>query len=1069
MSKKFWCSLFIISLVLVIINIVIATNYDNPGGDTSAAETDASPAEGGSSGTNPTEGGSEGEGDGTTRYEGDTDYYACNPNTVPCSFMNMDIRIYCYDDVRTGIGNDEKFVMNNVYQEYGLLFQDQSQYVDSGDVSLAVNHPVLAENLNNLDENSFSAVDQLFENTAIYYQWITDNDHGLPSVSLELNPESSFDKAKLYRFEGKKTEYSSEDTRYKDAYSTGGCTPYVYFYYQMNYTSNNWFGFEWDGDYFSAANPYYNGYYKKDLGFDVIWDENQDQCGAIGGAWLNTDGLYQDSSGNGYKCCGDDAIWLENKVVSDDKTLTENEINEISAGTVSQSLYCLYTTLDVGSTIAVLPLAEAGTGVWSYYCTPTNFETYDPTLDFDNSYDASDGAGEEVDAKRAPFFFNQSGVVETDIGKWSDYNGENPYFCNEISDENQRKSFEWIDINTAGEESQHSCEDLLGGKWTGSHCCGNKYDYEDAETSSYDANGDVGYVDESFSETTPIYYAGSTIIIADRLACVDAEVIEGVNQQSTEFPSHTAQKTGTDDKGYELLNVNGTLYGCNIDNFDTLGKDWYTKNTLITTATNTNKCDVREGTYLCNYNYTNPDDARWDWYAITTRDDEGNYVKDTLGYNSEDANTFTWSAPSWAAEDQQDGACCAGNRCWDGTSCVDEYTEHDYTDATGETQHYICNNGDWGGGVETKYDWYNNTDAAAIDYCVNPYSCVCSSNEDDETFCVEEGDYYEAGCTLKPDFFKNDHFCEAINPQDTDGNGIIDDADSSRWTSRTKFLAFQLMQIAEAKTTDYTLFCDKYTDTLNNYVDVEAIAEKINSFCILKQDDAVTIGVTFNSDDNEEPMTVDANSLLFEGSTAFITQILGQNDISSCDTAVNTPAADRFGDYYSCDGSTAKYWYNNVTKTFIYSKDGLEYTGALPYPEIGTYQNMLDDKKKQITDYIDGNTLKNPAGNELNGAAINYFAGFDYVEDYNKLYLDYDATADTITVGFEDVKYLDGHGNRYFLGVIYDGLNIDCSQVYAPYETTATIFCDTDAGIVLEESPTGSAYWNSLTAAVRMG
>ncbi|MBI5697114.1 MAG: hypothetical protein HZC29_01125, partial [Thaumarchaeota archaeon] len=456
---------------------------------------------------------------------------------------------------------------------------------------------------------------------------------------------------------------------------------------------------------------------------------------------MSTNVVEKTGDGNEYKCCGDDTIWLENKVVSDEKTLTENEISEISDGTLSQSLYCLYTTLDVGSDIVVLPLAAAGTGVWSYYCTPTypHFEAYDSLLELDNSYDHSDGAAENVNVKRAPFFFNR-----------------------------------------------------------------NKYDYD----GTY---GDVGYYDESFSETTPIYYADSTTIIADQLACVDAEVIEGINQQSTEFPSHTAQKTGTDGKEYELLNVDGTLYGCNVENLDTIGKDWYTKNTLITAETNTGKCNL-EGAYLCNYNDTNPDDAHWDWYAITTRDDEGNYVKDTLGYNSEDANTFTWSAPTWVTEDQQEGACCAGNRCWDGTGCVDEYTEHDYTDATGDTTHYVCNNGDWGGGVETKYDWYNNTDAAAIDYCVNPYSCVCSSNEDDDTFCAPEGDYYQAGCTLTADFFKDDHFCEAINPQDTNGDGIIDDADSSRWTSRTKFLAFQLMEIAKDKGTDYTLFCDNYTD-----------------------------------------------------------------------------------------------------------------------------------------------------------------------------------------------------------------------------------------------------------------
>ncbi|MBI5697113.1 MAG: hypothetical protein HZC29_01120 [Thaumarchaeota archaeon] len=215
----------------------------------------------------------------------------------------MDLRIYCYDDERTGTENDEKFVMNNVYQEYGLLFQDQNEYASSGDVSIMTNHPVVAKSLGVLDENSFEDYPSAsyFKKNDQYYEW----SKAPPSVSLNLNPDSALDKAKLYRFEGKKTDYSSDDDRYKDAYSSGGCTPYIYFYYQMNYTTDNWFGFEWDGDYFSAASPSYMGYYKKDLGFDVVWDENQNQCEAIGGSWLDKSGLYQTGDGNEYKCCGE--------------------------------------------------------------------------------------------------------------------------------------------------------------------------------------------------------------------------------------------------------------------------------------------------------------------------------------------------------------------------------------------------------------------------------------------------------------------------------------------------------------------------------------------------------------------------------------------------------------------------------------------------------------------------------------------------------------------------------------------------------------------------------------------
>ena len=49
-------------------------------------------------------------------------------------------------------------------------------------------------------------------------------------------------------------------------------------------------------------------------------------------------------------------------------------------------------------------------------------------------------------------------------------------------------------------------------------------------------------------------------------------------------------------------------------------------------------------------------------------------------------------------------------------------------------------------------------------------------------------------------------------------------------------------------------------------------------------------------------------------------------------------------------------------------------------------------------------------------------------------------------------------------GVVF----LDCDQIYAPYETTASIHCSADDNIILERSTTGSQYWQSLTAGVRL-
>lgn len=1030
MTKKALLILIMVGILFLIKSFVVLGGYDDPGDSTSAAEgstdeTSETPPE------EPEAGPPEDTEDEEVPEEGE----ACDPDAIPCTLMNLDLRLYCYDEDRHTEEQKEKFVYQDVQRYNGTLYLEDMPKVNEEDFSL---NPTFFLNLGSLV--AYFTKISVSEDSATenYYAWTESPD----PVSIDLNPESDFEKAKLYRFEGK-----SSGTV---AYENGGCTPYTYFYYQMNSTSlsddGGWFGFESDGDYFGYGQAYHPQYYN-DLSFDIIWDENQDQCKAVGGSWLTTTGLYQDAEGNQYNCCGDDTIWLENKVVSEEGTLTNTEIDEIAVGTVSQSLYCLYTTLDVGNDIVVLPVEEVGTGMWSYTCTPTYpaFEAYDITLETDDTYETAYDNGEAIN--RAPFFFNESGVAETDIGKWSDYNGENPYFCNEGVDDTNQKAFEWIDVNDAGDKSQHICEDLLGSTWTGSHCCGNKYDYKGDF-------GEVGYYDESFSEPTTIYYADGTTIL-HQYACAEGTVIGGVNQPGD--TPQTAQKEGSDGKEYELLNVNGTLYGCNIGTLSLVGKDWYTQRNLITADTNANPC-AKQGSYLCNYNYTDPANPQWEWYSLTTGDLEGKYVKDVLGYSSS-TDRFAHSQPAWATAEQQPEACCAGNRCWNGDECVDEHTPYDYdTDADGEEEHYLCSEGQWTGELETKYDWYYNTDGAAINYCPESYSCVCSSNEDDETFCTANDAYVEGGCTLEQDFYTGDHFCEAY----TNTDGI----DSSRWTSRTKLLAFQLMDIAEAEATDYTLFCDNYTNSLNTWVTVEPIAEDINSFCVLSQNDEITIGVTFNSDDEDEPMTVDVEKLLF-GTNGFLSNILDVEDMEDredCDAALaEDQSTYRFGKYYSCDGKTKKIFYNSKLKALIYSKDRTG-TTTLDYPtdDFTSYQTSFDYYRQTILDHLASETIENPAGDPL----IEDFASFEHVQDYNRIY--YAENSGTSVFGFEDLKYDGETGNRWYLGVVYDGITIDCDQIYAPYETTLKIYCSSDAGIVLERSTTGSEYWNSLTAALRL-
>lgn len=1020
MSKRFLLVL-VLFLVVILLGKGIFAQYDNPGDDWSSTTTVAESEE------QPTEdegwvyGGVAGE-------EGEYDDY--DPQTSPGFSLYMEMRIYCHLQDRDS-GN--KFLTNDYFTKYGHIFMDD--YTHTEDLPSFLPY-----------DSDYSSITTLFEETIEdsekYFVW-----KGQPSLSIPITSTEQFDNAKLHRFEGKPEEDTAE-------WYESGCIPYLGMLNILNFTSEDWFGFDSESNlllHSSENKPIIYGYSYPTKGFDIEWDGTQTDCEVIGGTW------YDGTGYNNYNCCGDDRIWLYNKAINEEDGLEapkidDDDLEDIEDEKITLGSFCLYGTGDMdepeNNEIGFGVLEEDG----SYTCSQTDFEAYDESLELDDEYESLEKPEQET-----PFVFQGTDETdtETDIGKWSDSFGKNPQFCYyEYDKSTVGEHYQWLDINTIGDKPVNDngeeitdfannadetiCEKYLAGTWTGSHCCGNKYDYEGQF-------GDIGYYDESYSEATPIYYTdGQTVL--HQYACLQANAYENYNK------GVTAQYHKDDGTDVELLNVNGIWYGCNVEDISSLGVDYYKvkqgelTQTLLTDETNADKCAVIDNTYLCNYNYTDTSNPHWDWYHVTSGD-EGKYVKETLGYSSS-SDTFAYSEPPWLADGQQQGACCAANRCWDGEKCVDEYTEYSYdADSDGEEDTVsICYQSDWST-AETKYDWFHNTDAAAVDYCPASYSCVCSSNEEDDTFCTENTNYLVDGCTITEDFYTNDHLCEAIES-------------GSRWTSRTKFLAFQLLDIAESSGTDFTLFCDNYINTLNNWVDVEPIEDKLNSFCVLLQNEQVTIGVTFNSDNTDEPMEVDADDLLFQGSNAFITDILGNDIIDDCDFAIEHEQTERFGEYYSCDGSTTNAWYNNKLNILIYSKDGLDYTTKLAYMDTEHWQEIFDGYKEGIIGHLSTETIINPAGDDI----TQNLEAMNYVEDYDRIY--YAKNSDTNIFGFEEIKYNGETGNRYYLGVIYDNIAIDCSQVYAPYESAWNIYCN-NAGVVLERSTEGSEYWASLTAALR--
>ncbi|MFA6888635.1 MAG: hypothetical protein WC254_04010 [Candidatus Woesearchaeota archaeon] len=958
-----------------------------------------------------------------------------------CAVLTVNTGIYCYIGGRgnTGDTGDQRKVVSSMNTYFGII-NDYEMYstVDGSSWWYNLASDAGYETFSQpfiIDYNDYSWSEYVPLYSSV--PWIT-KDNGVT------------DDVRLYRYEGKGV---GTDPLYPDG---SGCRSYGGSFMAVPVTSSgegivgiDMFGYA--GYSFAPWTvPDYNVEWS--AGTNIVWDEDEFDCEKIGGDWLDTTSTYEDQDSNEYYCCGDDYIWVNNKPLTEDQRGFDYDLSDLNDQKEAASdngaeiglaaNYCLYSSKseDDNDPITVNGLEDY------YLCDPTSFDTYDDALNLAGDYEdvCYDSDGKLLSTCPHVLKILYDDEPDTDLGKWSAQDQSNPYVCRIKSTDEAVPAFNWTTINDAGDLkgsygypltidgieitdpelfTSSICEQYLGGKWTGSHCCGNKYDYDSSSPE---------YVSESYSETTPITYEGSGTI-RNEYACLQGVAYDDYD---VGIPPVRYVSGGND---IELLNVNGSWYGCNVDDLTKTGTDWYTESTLITTATNISACSVMEKTYLCNYNVSN---SQWEWYPVSGGA-EGSYVTTTLRYNPTTANTFELSTVPWVDIVEQDYACCAGNTCWNGTSCVDEYTPYSY-DTDGDSEEdtvSICHEGIWSGPLETKYDWYHNTDAAAIDYCIDSFACVCSSEEEDDTFCAPEGTYFYEGCTLTQNFYKNDHLCEA-------------DATSSQWTSRTKLLAFQMMDLAVS---DYAIFCDAYSNTLNNYVNVEPIADKINSFCVLKKGNDVTVGVTLNSEDDEEPMTIDEDLLTDSFSTIF------DQDID-CTNAFNYNSPYAFGEYYLCDTDNPNTIFYNVNMSALIYINNTYTATTLPYPIMSTYQTLFDSYKTQIITYIDGeyDTIDNPDGTPI----ADKFAGFSNVADYNRIYYN---TASNI-FGFEEIKYDEGDSeNKYYLGVVYDTtiVSLNCDQIYAPYESGLNIHCNSDNGIVLERSTDGSDYWTSLTAGMR--
>ncbi len=136
-------------------------------------------------------------------------------------------------------------------------------------------------------------------------------------------------------------------------------------------------------------------------------------------------------------------------------------------------------------------------------------------------------------------------------------------------------------------------------------------------------------------------------------------------------------------------------------------------------------------------------------------------------------------------------ACCPQNYCWNGYACVAPMTEFTYTymaEHIEEGRDYRCVDGNWEY-LPVQHDW----NEQGWGFCQTEEQC----------FVTQEGNSENSA----EDFYA-ENYPNCIN----DGEYIFDNyCNDGNWTSRTKFIAQKLLEVAGE---EYLLYCTDYRDAL---------------------------------------------------------------------------------------------------------------------------------------------------------------------------------------------------------------------------------------------------------------
>ncbi|MBN4049237.1 hypothetical protein JYT91_01325, partial [archaeon AH-315-M20] len=333
----------------------------------------------------------------------------------------------------------------------------------------------------------------------------------------------------------------------------------------------------------------------------------------------------------------------------------------------------------------------------------------------------------------------------------------------------------------------------------------------------------------------------------------------------------------------DILNVDGVFYGCAINENDDIltYKDNHTNEILID---NTGYC-------------FQPDENNIFFCEV-----------DNTWQRSDGIDISHFSQVPESFDVQQTSGCCQPNKCWDGTTCTENQANDPNSNAVNG---FRCIDGEW-----------------------ESSTLISTPTGDDEGYCPDNSQ-----CLVNIFGNANENNMPDNNPQCIADTQYIDDdyCEDGDWTSRTKFLALQLLDIVENED-NYVIFCDNAQDAVNNlnYAIGEQSAanlvapENTNNFCILVFNNKIIFGTSLNYNLSED--------------NTFLQAI----DIESCNI-INDNI------YHPCSNQDVA-WYNDRLQSIIYSNQ----TFQIGQPNIfDTFINFLQNPFETIKNII-SNIIEEP-------------------------------------------------------------------------------------------------------------